>query len=119
MAVPVIEPGLYDRFADHDWPGNIRELRNVLEGMVLESGGAALGVEHLPMDWSVMTRDGASDPEGLTPLQQAERETILAAIARNRGNLTSAARDLGIAKSTLYVRLEKLGLKDGLDQLRR
>lgn len=119
MAVPVIEPGLYDRFADHDWPGNIRELRNVLEGMVLESGGAALGVKHLPMDWSVMTRDGASDPEGLTPLQQAERGAIVAAIERHRGNLTSVARDLGIAKSTLYLRLDKLGLKDALERLRQ
>lgn len=119
IAVPVIEPGLYDRFADHDWPGNIRELRNVLEGMVLESGGAALGVEHLPMDWSVMTRDGASDPEGLTPLQQAERAAIVAAIERHRGNLTSVARDLGIAKSTLYLRLDKLGLKDALERMRQ
>ncbi|NIY81329.1 sigma-54-dependent Fis family transcriptional regulator [Celeribacter sp. HF31] len=119
MAVPVIEPGLYDRFADHDWPGNIRELRNVLEGMVLESGGAALGVEHLPMDWSVMTRDGASDPEGLTPLQQAERAAIVAAIERHRGNLTSVARDLGIAKSTLYLRLDKLGLKEALERMRQ
>ncbi|WP_321367535.1 sigma-54-dependent Fis family transcriptional regulator [uncultured Celeribacter sp.] len=119
MAVPVIEPGLYDRFADHDWPGNIRELRNVLEGMVLESGGAALGVKHLPMDWSVMTRDGASDPEGLTPLQQAERAAIVAAIERHRGNLTSVARDLGIAKSTLYLRLDKLGLKDALERMRQ
>lgn len=119
MAVPVIEPGLYDRFADHDWPGNIRELRNVLEGMVLESGGAALGVKHLPMDWSVMTRDGASDPEGLTPLQQAERAAIVAAIERHRGNLTSVARDLGIAKSTLYLRLDKLGLKEALERMRQ
>ncbi|NVK46273.1 MAG: sigma-54-dependent Fis family transcriptional regulator [Rhodobacteraceae bacterium] len=119
MAVPVVEPGLYDRFADHDWPGNIRELRNVLEGMVLESGGAALGVEHLPMDWSVMTRDGASDPEGLTPLQQAERAAIVAAIERHRGNLTSVARDLGIAKSTLYLRLDKLGLKEALERMRQ
>ncbi len=116
---PEISPELLALLAGHDWPGNIRELRNVLEGMFLESGGDRLGPEHLPRELRQTAQPRVEDGAPLTPLQQAERETILAAIARNRGNLTSAARDLGIAKSTLYVRLDKLGLKDGLDQLRR
>ncbi len=117
--IPETSPELLALLARHDWPGNIRELRNVLEGMFLESGGGPLGPEHLPGDLRQPAPQLGEDGAPFTPLQQAERETILAAIARNRGNLTSAARDLGIAKSTLYVRLEKLGLKDGLDQLRR
>lgn len=115
---PGIAPALYEHFADYDWPGNIRELRNVLEGMFLESGGGDLTPDHLPFDWSVPARGPASEAEGLTPLQQAERKAIVAAIERHRGNLTSVARELGIAKSTLYIRLDKLDLKDTLERLR-
>jgi len=118
-APPEIAPELLEQLATHDWPGNIRELRNVLEGMFLESGGDRLEPRHLPRDLHQTAPLLAENGAPLTPLQQAEREAILAAIERNRGNLTSAARDLGIAKSTLYVRLDKLGLKDGLEQLRR
>ncbi|MDX2483967.1 MAG: sigma-54-dependent Fis family transcriptional regulator [Pseudodonghicola sp.] len=116
--LPEIDPALLTLLAAHDWPGNIRELRNVLESMFLESGGDRLTPRHLPQDLR-QAKAQADAVQGMTPLQMAEREAILAAIEHNRGNLTSAARDLGIAKSTLYVRLDKLGLKDGVEQLRR
>ena len=77
----------------------------------------AEGTEALPAELCHET-PGGTPPEGLSPLERVERDAIAAAIRRQQGNLTSAARDLGIAKSTLYVRLEKLGLKEQIAQLR-
>lgn len=115
--VPAIAPAVLEALAGHDWPGNIRELRNVLEGMFLESEGAILRPEALPPELQLTPRlIGLA--EALSPLDRAERDAIAAAIRRHQGNMTSAARDLGIAKSTLYVRLDKLGLKDHIAQLR-
>ena len=116
-AAPAIAPAVLEAFARHDWPGNIRELRNVLESLFLESEGGMLQPEALPPELRHDTPDGAV-AAGLTPLEQVERDAIAAAIRRQQGNLTSAARDLGIAKSTLYVRLDKLGLKEQIAQLR-
>ncbi|MGD9917329.1 MAG: sigma-54-dependent Fis family transcriptional regulator [Paenirhodobacter sp.] len=117
MPAPAIAPAVLEAFARHDWPGNIRELRNVLESLFLESEGGMLQPGALPAE---LRRDapGGALPEGLTPLERVERDAIAAAIRRQQGNLTSAARDLGIAKSTLYVRLDKLGLKEQIAQLR-
>lgn len=116
LPAPGIAPGVIARLSGHDWPGNIRELRNVIEGMLLESGGETLSVAHLPADFVAPV--GGAPAGGLSPLEQAEREAILAAVQRARGNLTAAARDLGIAKSTLYVRIDRLGLKDRLGAMR-
>jgi transcriptional regulator of acetoin/glycerol metabolism len=118
-ATPKVDPALFDTLAGYHWPGNIRELRNVLEGMFLESGGEDLCADHIPLDLQSPTQIPGAETGELTPLQQAERTAIVTAIERNRGNLTSVARDLGIAKSTLYIRLDKLGLKDTLAQLRQ
>lgn len=120
IPVPDILPEVLSAFSRHDWPGNIRELRNVLEGMMLESGGADLDLCHLPNELELAGGASAfplpSSASGA--LERAESDAILAAIHRHHGNLTSAARDLGIAKSTLYVRIERLGLKGSVDLMR-
>lgn len=120
IPVPDITPEVLSAFSRHDWPGNIRELRNVLEGMMLESGGADLGLCHLPNELELAGGSSALPPPSSASgaLERAESDAILAAIHRHHGNLTSAARDLGIAKSTLYVRIERLGLKGSVDLMR-
>ncbi|MEN5278752.1 sigma-54-dependent Fis family transcriptional regulator [Brucella sp. TWI432] len=121
IPVPGIERKVLEAFHRHDWPGNIRELRNVLEGMLLESGGASLAADHLPPELAGANRQDiaiGSPIAAIGTLVRAESEAILAAIRRHQGNLTSAARDLGIAKSTLYVRIERLGLKGSVDLMR-
>ncbi|MEN5299496.1 sigma 54-interacting transcriptional regulator [Brucella sp. TWI559] len=121
IPVPGMQPKVLEAFHRHDWPGNIRELRNVLEGMLLESGGASLAADHLPPELAGANRQDiaiGSPTAAIGTLVRAESEAILAAIRRHQGNLTSAARDLGIAKSTLYVRIERLGLKGSVDLMR-
>ncbi|WP_052183071.1 sigma-54-dependent Fis family transcriptional regulator [Rhizobium sp. YS-1r] len=121
IPVPDMKPEVLEVFHRHDWPGNIRELRNVLEGMLLESGGASLSGGHLPPELAGTNRVDVAfgSPAAATgTLVRAESEAILAAIRQHQGNLTSAARDLGIAKSTLYVRIERLGLKESVGLMR-
>jgi transcriptional regulator with PAS, ATPase and Fis domain len=121
IPVPDMQPEVLEAFHRHDWPGNIRELRNVLESMLLESGGASLGLSHLPSELGAASRPNMAFPPPITvggTLERAESDAILAAIRRHQGNLTSAARDLGIAKSTLYVRIERLGLKGSVGLMR-
>ena len=90
----------------HDYPGNIRELENVVEhGFVLTSG-PLIGVEHLP-GWLVETSKAVVLAESL---KECERRMIRSALERSGGNRIQAAEELGMHKSTLYRRMRRLGL---------
>ncbi|WP_028311789.1 sigma-54-dependent Fis family transcriptional regulator [Derxia gummosa] len=119
-----LAPALLDLLAAHDWPGNVRELRNMIEGLVLMSDGPVIDADALPPDWraealplsgaaggpaSAGPAPGAPGPDGAS-LDLAERRQIEAVLLTTRGNLARAARELGIAKSTLYVKLGRHGL---------
>lgn len=96
------------------WPGNVRELRNVVESMVALSEADIIDVQDLPpeiMSTSEPLSADALDPDEFTPsdLKAAERSAIIAQVKACNGNLTEAARRLGIARSTLYVRLQQYG----------
>ena len=98
------------------WPGNIRELRNVLERALLMSSSSMLTKEALPAEVRMagrtpLARLAIVPPEGeLKHMEQVEKETIISMIERQRGNMTAVARELGIAKSTLYVKLKKFDI---------
>ncbi|MQA31726.1 MAG: sigma-54-dependent Fis family transcriptional regulator, partial [Luteitalea sp.] len=117
-----------------DWPGNVRELENVVARGVLRASfgrGSRDTVVIDTADLDVRTpidsrqpplqdggvdrdRDGAPWPRS-RPLQRVidsyEREVILAAVARNEGNWAAAARDLGLHRSNLHRRAQRIGLK--------
>ncbi len=96
----------------YDWPGNVRELRNAIQRAVVMCDGEAL----CPWDFSFL-RTMDSVPSGdaagssLTRWEQSERDNILAELSRQKGNKTRAARELGIAKSTLFEKLKKYGIR--------
>ncbi|MCP1673832.1 transcriptional regulator with PAS, ATPase and Fis domain [Natronocella acetinitrilica] len=102
--------------AGHHWPGNVRELRNLLEqALTLSEQGELLDADHLRALLPSETAPrrllgGATLP--VRPLQDvvqdAEREAIRAALTHANGNKARAARLLGIARSVLYEKLEKL-----------
>ena len=100
---------MHAAFADYDWPGNIRELQNVIErAVILSSGRITLSdlpeLIRRPVKRTAVTTDGS--------LQDLERETILAVLARCGGNRRVAAERLGISKRTLQYRLKGYGLAD-------
>ena len=107
------------------WPGNVRELRNVIESMVLMGEGECLGLDALPPELAMeqaVPAPGPAPAAGATPavrsIATGEAELIRCAIAATRGNLTQAARDLDIAKSTLYQKVKQYGLESDISRVR-
>jgi PAS domain S-box-containing protein len=103
-----ISPDVLKILMSHDYPGNIRELDNIIEhGCVLCPAGF-IKKEHLP-DW--LQRRPAENPEPNTSLEEVEREFILAALKRNKWNRLATAHDLNIHKTTLFRKIKKLGIQ--------
>jgi DNA-binding NtrC family response regulator len=116
------EPAVLEVFRRYSWPGNLRELRNVVEAMILMSEGDRVGLSALPVELLSPVQTQAVLPAAPVPsfgaLRDAERETIDTAIRVHAGNLTLVARDLGISRSTLYLKLKKYGLGQTLGEAR-
>jgi DNA-binding NtrC family response regulator len=91
--------------ADHLWPGNVRELDHAVERAVLLARGREIQAEDLGLGTSVSGSPGRALEE-LT-LEEVERLLVRKALERHSGNVTEAARSLGLSRSALYRRLEK------------
>jgi two-component system response regulator AtoC len=113
-------PGVLPLFEQYSWPGNLRELKNVLEGMAVHSSDGLLGVEDLPREIQKINQDASSNEsshrsgkEGSLrqELLDEERKKIGLILERVRGNRTQAAKILGMNRSSLNYRLRKLGLE--------
>lgn len=91
--------------AGYGWPGNVRELRNMVDMLVAMKGGdGPVDVSDLPPE----AREQPARPSGASDLKAVEEAAIRAAVDACGGNLSRAARRLGIARSTLYMRLAAL-----------
>jgi DNA-binding NtrC family response regulator len=102
-------------FEAYRWPGNARELRNVLERLLILEDTEEIRPEHLPTEMTASTvNESFEDPVQLPPegtdLEQIERSLLRQALARTDGNVTAAARLLGVTRDTLRYRLDKHGL---------
>jgi PAS domain S-box-containing protein len=109
------------RLMEHDFPGNVRELENILEHAYVLCRGRCIEEGDLP-DW-LPGGSGAPIEQRATTLEEVEADFIARVLARNRFNRTEAARELGIHPTTLYRKIRKLGLKlppeDGRSARRR
>jgi len=92
------------RLGGYDWPGNVRELRNLVEGLLL-TGAGEVRVEALPAEIG----EGAPEPGDDCRLEEVDRLAMRRAIQVAGGNLSEAARRLGISRSTLHRRLRREG----------
>lgn len=108
-----IAPDALRALERYDWPGNARELRNVLERILLLEDAEVIEVSHLPPELRNAIEHGERTfvlpPDGLS-LDELERELICQALERTGGNKTGAARLLGLSRDTLRYRLEKYGI---------
>ena len=117
----------------HDWPGNVRQLENAIFRAIVLVEGETLGTNEFPQiaaqhddrtaivpDAPQLTMSPSTLPllnlEGdVRPLDDIEAEVIRFAIAHYRGQMSEVARRLRIGRSTLYRKLESLGLHEGVN----
>jgi PAS domain S-box-containing protein len=90
----------------HRYPGNVRELENVVEHAYVLATGPLIGVEHLPA-WLQEAHAESRAPEGL---EDCERRVIRLTLERCGGDVKDTAAELGVHKSTLYRKMKRLGL---------
>ncbi|MBW1980906.1 MAG: sigma 54-interacting transcriptional regulator [Deltaproteobacteria bacterium] len=100
---------------NHNYPGNVRELENIIEHAFVICPGGMIQAHHLPDN--LLDGAAAAVRPTLKLVDQYERELILTALRKNRWNRLQTARDLGIHKTTLFRKIRKLGInlprKDG------
>ncbi len=123
-----VEIDAFQQLLRYQWPGNIRELRNVIRTALAICEGGLVCLADLPReirDWTppgatatlpapaiaaaaiAGTAAPAQDSDGSTPLEAAERTALLTTIERNRWNMSSAAQQLGISRNTLYRKIKR------------
>jgi two-component system response regulator AtoC len=96
----------------HPWPGNVRELCNVVEQACLMCARDAIEASDLNLrDLPPILRDAAMGSSDQTSLIDVERAAIIDALRQHTGNVTLAARKLGISRDTLRYRMEKYALR--------
>jgi len=112
-----IAPEAIRALEGHSWPGNIRELRNVIERAVALSDGPSIQLEDLPDSFrdpgptiTLKLEPPPSQSTLAASKDEVERVQITAALVRNGNNRLRAAAELGISRMTLYKKLHKLGL---------
>ena len=113
-----VTPEAMNGLLTYNWPGNVRELRAAIEHGVVMAGGPKITVRDLPP--SLRQAAGATLPRGISPskafgeksspldLHETERKLILQALATTNGNVTAAAKKLGISRRTLHRKINGL-----------
>ncbi len=96
------------KLKNYGWPGNIRELQHSIERAVILSDSSLLS----PNDFFLSDSDTGSEMESAENynLEEVERDIIKKVLLQNDGNITKAAKELGLTRTSLYRRLEKYGL---------
>ncbi|MDB6084255.1 MAG: Transcriptional activator of acetoin dehydrogenase operon AcoR [Gammaproteobacteria bacterium] len=120
-----IETDAFQCLLDYDWPGNIRELRNVIRtALAICDGGVVrlrdlpsevrlgasvvLAAEHPSRERDASESDDSDPGESLSPIEAAERQALVKAIRDTEGNMARAATVLQVSRSTLYRRCRRL-----------
>ena len=111
-------PTRIEALIQYRWPGNIRELRNVIERMVVLSTGDRITLRDIPSEVAQRTARVLKPLKALT-LEDNEKELIIQALSKHRGNRTRAAEQLGISRRTLHRKLNEYELQRPLRFLRK
>ncbi|MFC1452137.1 sigma-54-dependent transcriptional regulator [Verrucomicrobiota bacterium] len=105
-----IDPSCYDALERFDWPGNVRQLRNVMEASVIMAPGGSLRENDLQLDQNRgRQKEQGNVPEDMT-LAELERQALLQALRAHDGNRTAVARKLGISRRTIQRKIQEYDL---------
>jgi DNA-binding NtrC family response regulator len=97
---------VYQKLSEYSWPGNIRELQHVIERAIILSDSQILK----PSDFPIIKKvTGISEPTRFR-MKEVEKETIIQVLDKNRYNISRAAAELGMARTTLYRKMSKYGI---------
>lgn len=118
-----VTPEVMEVLMRHDFPGNVRELENILEHAFVLCRGGLIGLEHLPAEVrsgggagpagvaaSAEVPSAAGGASGSASLAELERRAIESALRKHGGNRAAAARELGIHRTTLWRKMRRYGL---------
>ena len=100
------DSGAAEMLASHSWPGNLRELNNVVKRAVLLTRGSQITTAELTQAMGQIRTDNVLQLHD----EDTERQRIITALQQTNGNKTKAARLLGVDRKTIYNKIEKLGL---------
>jgi DNA-binding NtrC family response regulator len=103
-----VGPGTIKRLQIHDWPGNIRELQHSVERAVILSESSILEPHDFFMDNNRKNNEDFS-PENMN-LEEVEKMLIRKVVDKHGGNISRAAKELGLTRASLYRRIEKYGI---------
>ncbi len=111
----VLAPGVLEKLSQYAWPGNIRELRNLVERLVIMTPGEQITAADLPLSLQApAAKSMGSFQAGVTLREirdRMEREYILSCLAATSGNMSQAAELLGLERSNLYKKMRALGIE--------
>jgi len=104
-----VSPEVMAALMNHDFPGNVRELENIIEHAFVLCRGDTIAIKHIP-DY-LRPRAGARPLSEASSLDEIEAHFIEEVLRKNNYNRNAAARELGIHKTTLWRKIRKLGIK--------
>ncbi len=110
-----LSPSALKVLLDYDFPGNVRELENIIEHAIILTKGIVIQPRHLPSylarkDKEPSARANLTEKQDLSVLDNIERDLIAQALSRHEGNTAAAAVELGIHRSTLWRKMKRYGL---------
>jgi two-component system nitrogen regulation response regulator NtrX len=108
----VLDESVFPLLESYAWPGNARELRNVIERMAILTAGERLTRDSIPVEVRVQRESGPKSTIQ-EARESAEREHILRALEESNWNVSGAARALGMERTNLHKRIRALGLSRG------
>jgi two-component system, NtrC family, response regulator HydG len=114
-----LAPEAADQLLRYDWPGNVRELENAMERAVALASGSRVELADVPEEVRQAVPKPVVTTGKVRPLDEIQKEYILAALALNGGNQTQTAEQLQIGSATLYRKLKSYGLIAGARAARR
>lgn len=103
-----LSPETVSHLQKYSWPGNIRELQHAIERAVIMSDKRELTRN----DFILTPRKAASPKQEALNLDDMEKNAIIAAIEKHKGNLSNVAKELGVGRTTLYRKMSKYGLEN-------